>query len=233
MAYADTTVSEASPSSTVGGSATTLTVANGAGVDQRGLLKLDLASGQGLVVPNALLDLKTISATGATSNRIEAYRDFFGYTAGAGWSEGTQNWTNQSNLTASFTSTLATWTPTAGQTSSVNVSQAVQRALLVGDSNAGGGLDVRGVTGDVDAFYWAIRNWTAYTTQFSGQTALANELLYRNDINWDGVVNTTDVDPMFHRWGLSRGDFNVDGVVNIHDYNLFRICKTISYRNWY
>ncbi|MBX3435755.1 MAG: hypothetical protein KF847_20750 [Pirellulales bacterium] len=193
---ADTSVFESAPAATAAGASAVLTVQGGA-ADARAFLQFDLASEVGNVLKSGHLDLQTLSASGG-ANSVTAYKDLFGVLSPGGptgiWSENDLSWTSQAGtFTEGFSSTLDVKIPVAATETSFNVSEAVQRAVLTGDSNLTGSLD----DGDVNSFYRAVREASSYNSMYSSQTSVANELLYRNDVNWDGVVNGADVAPMF------------------------------------
>lgn len=121
------------------------------------------------------------------------------------------------------------WGNQTGSTS-FDVTETVQRAMLLGDANADGDIDHgptglffdrRGLSEDVEAFYLAVRDWQAYVDEFGGVQQVDGDLLYRTDANWDGVVNTSDVAPYFARMGAHQGDFNFDGQVTSSDVDIY------------
>jgi hypothetical protein len=121
------------------------------------------------------------------------------------------------------------------QLAQFNVTNIARRALLMGDANLDGRIDIAGTNGDVESFYKAVRNWNAYLA--SQPRWQAADLLERMDGNGDGVVNAQDAVHMVQQGGgrgggplvyhsagmfLSRlgvvpGDVDLDGVVTSND----------------
>lgn len=218
----DTWIDEANPTSTHG-SSDVLRVAGGEQVSES-YIRFNVNSYVGQVVPSANITLNPISTDGVIQNSISAYRDLFGFTTGATWSESALSWNGLSGFTVDFSAALDTWTPNAGDDMQVDVTEAVQRALLAGDSNRSGLLDRTdnaNHSSDIDAFYWALRSPTDYASQYGVGQVLDQETLYRNDINWDGAITQTDASWMLLRHGVPMGDFNLNGVVDGSDYSVW------------
>lgn len=208
-----------SPAGAVSGSASELTVSGTTGNKKTAYLRFDLSAYTGTSISAAALNLKNLS--GAGTNRIAAYKDLFA--PSTLWSESSLSASNAGTLLqAGFTSPITNWVSnTAGQTSSIDVSDAVRRATLLGDSNGTGSIDYAGPRGDVNAFYWAVTDVAIYQQAFPNAAVKAENSTARNDSDWNNVITTGDIDSMFKRWGVSRGDFNLDNVVDIKDYSVW------------
>lgn len=227
----DASVSEALPTDNFGGD-DQLTVAKSAtGEETVTILGIPLAGYAGNIPQEATLDL--VALVGSSGDQqIAAHWDSWNVYPLTPWDELTVDWQSyQTNLSGGLGPVLDTWTVSSdGVVSDIDVTTAVQRALLMGDSNFNGDLDYQGAAGDVEAFHLAATDWTAYTDLYEDQIVLRNgdgtpmqeELLYRNDINRDGIVNYQDGKSFMNRLGAVRGDFNLDGVADILDYSLWR-----------
>jgi hypothetical protein len=222
-ANADTSVSLAS-SSTNYGLANNLRVEGDDAGQQlwQAYLRFDVAPYVGQVVPGAEIKLHALSSGGSAEHSISAYRDLFGFSAAATWSESALTWNSLTSFTEGFSASLDKWVPDPGMATTADVSEAVQRALLAGDSNLSAALDRLDNpthTSDIDAFYWAVRDWSTYVTQYGGNSTLAKEMLYRNDVNWDTYLDVNDLEKMFLRHGVPRGDYTLNGSVDGADYS--------------
>ncbi|QDV74516.1 choice-of-anchor Q domain-containing protein [Botrimarina mediterranea] len=183
------------------------------------LLGFDLASYAGSVPLSASLTLTASSSTGGDFS-LSAHEDLWSTSTAAAWSESTITYDYyESNLLPGFGPTLDVQTVGTGAVT-FDVTETIQQALLLGDSNLNGVLDATGAAGDIEAFYLAATNFTAYTTKYAGLelSGVADGYLYRNDANLDGLVDGFDANRFFDRVGVSRGDFNLDGVVDGKDY---------------
>lgn len=195
------------------GQSNSLIVSGGAG-PRSAYLQFDLSPYVGANLSAATLKLTAVA--GAANHQVTAYKDLF--SSPLLWNEDNLTGANAAAIfTAGFSSTLATWNSSAA--GSIDVSEAVRRAALLGDSNASGALSLNGPRGDVEAFYWSIVDPTTYATLFS---AANPESIRRNDINWDGILSTQDVSPMFARLGMPRADFNFDGVTDLRDFAVWQ-----------
>lgn len=195
-------------------------------------LQFDLSGQSGEKISDAQLELETTAQSGNLELAITAHRDLFGISSS--FNESTFTWNDRttvfggfsSDYDANFSDPLDTWTATTG-VASYNVTEAVQRALLAGDANFSGSLELgrtddeanSGVVGDVEAFSFAVHDWEAYVEVYSPLVSKPEELLYANDINWDGVVDIHDWDYMRQRWGIAEGDVNLSGQTTTADYS--------------
>jgi len=225
----DGTIDEANPD-TVSASGTTLTVAENVSGEIKGAIigvpldsvpGISLDSFAGSIPYTAALELYAESGSG--EHTISAHWDLWENEQSSTWDESGIDWSQyQTDLQSGFRSLSSTWTVSgAAAVYPVDVTEAVQRALLVGDANINGELDTAGVAGDIESFHKAVTNWTAYNAEYAGQEIVTNGLLYRNDANWDGVVDDNDADAFLKRTGTAQGDYNLDGVVDIIDFSIF------------
>ncbi|TWT36616.1 tRNA(Glu)-specific nuclease WapA precursor [Posidoniimonas corsicana] len=225
-AIQDAYVDESSPSSTNNGS--TLVVGRDSGTDdhQDALLEIDLSQYAGNVPTNASLSLTTASGPSDPMQvYLSAHNDLWSLDSGAAWDESTLTWnTYASSLQSGFGGTLDQQYMEDPGTVEFDVTETVQRALMLGDANLSGGLDYAGVQGDIEAFYLAAVDFAEYTSRYGGQelVAASNGLVYRNDANVDNIVDAADAPLFFQRMGVLRSDFNLDGVVDIRDYAAWR-----------
>lgn len=184
------------------------------------LIGFDLSQYAGSVPESATLTLDTVSGSGDAIS-VAAHRDLWNTDPAAEWDESTVTWNEYAtDLQSGFGPALDTQTATAGSTLSLDVTETIQRALLLGDSNFSSDLDWRGAAGDVEAFYLAATDYAAYSAKYAGleHASVVDGFLYRNDANVDGVVDSDDVAPYLQRMGIARGDFNLDGTVDGKDY---------------
>ncbi len=116
----------------------------------------------------------------------------------------------------------ATWQPHAAF-NYVDISDAVRRELRVGDMDFSFGLQAAnpGVTPpDFVEFENYVRTPTAYHDQYDIQTAIADnpatpeleDILYRGDANFNGVIDGDDTGLFLRRLGKRHGDFDFDCV---------------------
>ncbi|QDU89087.1 Hemolysin, chromosomal [Pirellulimonas nuda] len=202
----------------------TLMAVNG-GTVQEAYLQFDLSGQVGKRVSVAELELQTIAAVGAPGAIVlTAHRDLFGITSAAGFDEEALTWNNRASIFGgvsgtydeNFSDPLATWQP-AGGVAGYDVSEAVVRATMAGDSNLNGVIDIEGWRGDLEAFYLAVHDWETYVEVYGPLASSETDLLYANDINWDGVVDGDDWDWMRQRLGLRLGDVTLDDTTNASD----------------
>lgn len=193
------------------------------------LLKVDLSTlaDQVELPQTATLNLFATNSTIAndTTHVLSAHWDTWAWDADRNWPEDTFKWDGyESELDGGFGNALDTWDAVPG-TNAVDITQAVQRALLFGDSNLSGGLDstnVRGkALGDIEAFYTAVRYWDHYVSDNEANELVPQGLVYRNDGNWDGQVTVADQAYFFGRHGIDEGNYNLDGSVNGSDYSIW------------
>ncbi|MCA9240371.1 MAG: DNRLRE domain-containing protein, partial [Planctomycetales bacterium] len=220
-AVQDASVSELSPSTNDNSSY--LGVAEHAyGSKTNALLQFDLSQYAGKVPTAATLQLTADYLTGSSVDlSIASHADLWGLTPESGWDETSVTWNDYAaGLQAGFGASIANWTMTSTGPTSVDVTEPVQRALVLGDSNLNADLDFAGPSGDVEAFYQAVIDFAGYSALYGGQelAALQSGLVYRNDANLDDMVDAADAPIYFQRLGVSQGDFNLDGVVDIRDY---------------
>lgn len=125
---------------------------------------------------------------------------------------------------------VVTWVPNQYQ-NTVDISEAVRRAVRVGDMDFSGELEyATGSNAPVDfvAFEQFVRNPSAYHAQYDQYTAIADDpgtplledILYRGDANWDGAVNADDAKLFLKQVREVQGDCNFDDIVNIFEWNL-------------
>ncbi len=188
-------------------------------------LQYDLAGQMGKRVSEGVLQLATIDWGGAGNNLvISAHRDLFGLTASSDFNEQTLTWDNRSAIFGgisgvydeNFTAPLSAW-EISGADAAFDVTEAIKRATIAGDSNLNGAIDLAGWRGDVEAFYLAVHDWETYVEIYRPQASSETDLLYANDINWDGVVDGADWDWMRQRLGLRRGDVTFNDVTDASD----------------
>lgn len=187
------------------------------------LLGFDLSEYAGSVPTNASLKLTATHAASGSTVSVSAHKDLWGVDPLSDWDESTLTYNEYaSDLEAGFGSVLDTQSVSAGLVS-FDVTEAIQRALLLGDSNLNGVLDPAGPAGDIAAFYLATTDFNAYAAQYAGLelSGVTNGYLFRNDANVDGVVDRFDVGTYFKRVGVKEGDFNIDGVVDGRDYAIW------------
>ncbi|MEM9187458.1 MAG: hypothetical protein AAGB00_13280, partial [Planctomycetota bacterium] len=215
-AAADVTVD--TNAQTVTGSDATLAV----DANTESLLRLDLNAYAATAPLTAELVLH--AETGGAS-KLAAHSDLWSLSAPA-WDE-TLDWAQYSaEIAGGFGADLGAWTNPSADTYTVDVTEVVQRAALLGDSNLSGSFDYAGPAGDIESFYQAVTDWPAYEAQhLSGvriddptTTDKVEGLVYRNDADGNGVVDASDRDKYFQRAGFLRADYNLDGVVDVRDY---------------
>ena len=126
------------------------------------------------------------------------------------------------NRPTTFGPTYRTWTPIAGETVSLDVTELARWTLEFGDLDFDGALDFTGPAGDLAAIDAALANLSSYAAGIGRTEA---EVIRRGDANRDGVFNISDLDGVFARHGVIRGDLDFDGVVeasvNGDDYDIF------------
>ena len=202
------------------------------------ILAIDLA-GYGSAIPEtATVSLEVDEVLGGGVLEVSASWDHWGLSAGDAPLSDWDLWDSTTltgeeyatDLLPGFRETLDSQsTPLAGEEITFDVTEAVQRALLAGDVNFDGVFD--GATtdrvGDIEALYLAIRDWERYQAEYGGLEVINNGptergLLYRADVNWDGVVDETDFRWQRDRLNFRGGDFNLDGFVDGYDYALWQ-----------
>lgn len=225
----DTFVASTQPGTPNGTDQEMLSLRSGAS-ESHGVFSIDLASVDGLVPDAASITLDATAVIGVTDQRIEAHYDYW---SGSNlWDESALEWNAyEATLAAGFRSwdTGSTSVAAAGGVT-FDVTEAVQRALLGGDADANGTLDAFPSTtrGDLEALYLAVRDPARYAEVYEAALQQIDtepdggaDLLYRNDLNWDGVVDSLDL----YRAGKrldALGDFNLDGVVDGADYSVWQ-----------
>jgi RHS repeat-associated protein len=195
------------------------------------LLQFDLTSwaGGATVPTEADLILSAQYDSDAIPNVVSAHWNMWGFSNTLNpadlWNEDTLNWDEyDDDLLSGFRAPLDTVTVAPDVDNAFSVTEAVQRALLGGDANFDGELAAitPGKRGDVEAMYLAVRDWDRYTQIYGGLELVEDGLLYRTDINWDGVVDQLDFTQSTRRLGFSWGDFNLDGLVDINDHSIWQ-----------
>ncbi|TWT77306.1 Bifunctional hemolysin/adenylate cyclase precursor [Posidoniimonas polymericola] len=199
---------------------------NGSGGGRKtSLLNFDLSQYGSNVPTNAAL---TVTASGyptdPTNLILSAHSDLWSLNTTSSWNESTLTWSDYtSNLQAGFGAAIGQELVEQAGPVTFDVTETVQRALVLGDSNLSGGLDFVGVKGDIEAFYLAAVDFAEYTSRYGALelAAMPNGLLYRNDANLDNAVTSADAPLFFKRMGVEQGDFNLDGVTDIRDYSVW------------
>ncbi len=148
-----------------------------------------------------------------------------GYT----WNPGI-TWNNHMTLAPGVGDAIATWTPHQDW-NSIPITDAVRRAVRVGDMNFSGELlDTEPnspVPADFAAFEKFVRNETAYHDLYDRYTAIADnpgtalheDVLYRGDANHDGAVDAGDTERILRQLQQVQGDYDFDDHVDIFEMN--------------
>ncbi|QDT69090.1 Bifunctional hemolysin/adenylate cyclase precursor [Planctomycetes bacterium MalM25] len=201
-----------------GSTFTAITDAQG-DVTQHGIVRFDLGSEQGRVPTSAVFTLT--ESVGATNDGVVQLRNgLFGWDND--FDEDDSDW---NDFEQQYFAELITSTANASDEYTFDVTEAVQRSLLLGDANADGLVDHdyqgtlqrRELAADVNAAYLAIRDWDGYRDRFAGLEVVPGDLLYRVDANWDGVASAADGRVILDRLGVAGGDFDLDGDVDVAD----------------
>ncbi len=136
-------------------------------------------------------------------------------------------WNNRPTFQTS--GVLDTWTPVVGTTSGIDVTEAVRRAVRIGDADLDNAWSYDGPIGDIEAFHLAVTDWNQYAARYAAKAFIPLDqpmdppidLVDRLDGNGDGLVSAADVIPFFRRHGVSRADFTLDGEVDGADWSRF------------
>ena len=193
------------------------------GIKLESLLGFDLSAYEGSVPTSATLSLTPSFGTGVSVS-LSAHDDLWGVDSTSAWDESTVTWDSYSSgLQSGFGGSIDQDTVQVGSPATFDVTETIQRSLLLGDSNLNSEFDSNGAAGDVEAFYTAATDFSAYSAKYAGLElySVANGLIYRNDANLDGVVDASDASTYLKRMGVARGDFNLDGIVDGKDYSLW------------
>ncbi len=182
------------------------------------LLSVDLSSHQGKLPTQATLTLKTLDGQPSANHKISAHYQTWNDPT-TPFDESTYSWSQYLGISSGFREWAGnTWNVASGS-NVIDITIAAQRALLVGDSNVDGAVTVAGAygaaLGDIEAFYQAVRHWDAYAAQYGDVQQVVDDLLYRNDANWDGQVTTADIAAFFSRLNTGRGNYTLDNVTDL------------------
>ena len=181
------------------------------------LMSIDLSSHQGKLPTQATLTLQAMDSQPYVNHKISAYYQTW-TNATTQFNESTFSWSQYQAISSGFRD----WTNNAWQVASganaIDLTIAARRALLLGDSNVDGDVTVAGAygtaLGDIEAFYQAVRHWDAYAAQYEDVQQVVDDLLYRNDANWDGQVTVDDIGDFFSRLNTGRGNYTLDGATD-------------------
>ncbi|MCA9233020.1 MAG: hypothetical protein KDA57_20405, partial [Planctomycetales bacterium] len=221
-AVLDGTFSEATPAVPDGSSAS-LYVNSATGAQQEALIRFDLEQVAGLEnatpIATAALELQELAGSSGTAE-VYVWKGLLADSA-TDWDEDNLSW-NRVYETLDLDSKLDEFKPLSdwqsGVTTSVDVADVVQRALLYGDANGDGEFFGGGAAGDIEAFHLAVTNWNAYEEEYGPRANSLADLIARNDGGLgDGVIDTADIADFFKRLGYSQGDYNLDGTVQDED----------------
>ena len=212
----DTTVDESAPTVSYPDLETVL-VSNwdngGQSQDFQGYFNFDLNGYGSEHVTSAEVTLRVDSHAGSGTQHVAQL-------VMSDWEESSLTW--QSSGTLAFGAQLGDpWNVAGGTTVTIDVTNAVNRALHLGDMNFSGALDVPGVVGDVQAFHTALVDPALHFDQHGHLFNYDGDLLARGDANFDGLLNAADINGFFAAVGYSLGDYNLDGIVDGGDYNVW------------
>jgi Ca2+-binding RTX toxin-like protein len=197
------------------GTANTIQVSNdGSGHQQDALVRFNLST-MGLSsqqIDSATLDLYATGLTGSPQDTAKVVPN-------NSWSENL-TWSGDNTSVSSVGGAVASWSPQPGD-NSIDVTDAVQRAVRLGDMNFSGDMDVGGRyitdSGDLAAFQLYLRNSASYMAEYGTSSTFADDILYRGDANDDGTLNASDGSDFLALHGEISGDVDFDGVVDQGD----------------
>ena len=190
-----------------------LSVGTSSGNTKVSLMSVDLSSHQGKLPTQATLTLQALDSQPYVNHKISAYYQTWTNTT-TQFNESTFSWSQYQAISSGFRDwTNNTWQVASGA-NAIDLTIAARRALLLGDSNVDGAINVAGAygtaLGDIEAFYQAVRHWDAYAAQYEDVQQVVADLLYRNDANWDGQVTVDDIGDFFSRLNTGRGNYTLD-----------------------
>jgi len=183
------------------------------------LMSIDLSSHQGKLPTQATLTLKTLADQPSANHKISAHYQTWNDPT-TPFDESTYSWSQYLGISSGFRDWSGnTWDVINGD-NQIDITIAARRALLLGDSNVDGEVKVAGAygtaLGDIEAFYQAVRHWDAYAAQYEDVQQVVDDLLYRNDANWDGQVTTADIAAFFSRLNTGRGNYTLNDVTDLY-----------------
>ncbi len=194
----------------------------GAGTQLESYAQFNLDGLTSQEISEATLDLYAIYGT-VLGTPEHAAKVVPGYT----WNPGI-TWGNHMTLAPGVGDPVATWTPHQDW-NSIDITDAVRRAIRVGDMNFSGELTAvtSGVPDDFAAFEKFVRNETAYHDLYDRYTAIADDpgtalhedILYRGDANYDGAVDAGDTERILRQLQQVQGDYDFDDHVDIWEVN--------------
>lgn len=229
----DTYVNSALPSTTYGSANPLVVEKSGIDDESHAIFSIDLDGVSSLLPSSAQIALQATQVSGTPTHEIQAHYDFWEVSANSEWDEATLDWNlYDSQLDSGFRTIGLGSEQTINATGSVDydVTEAIQRALLAGDANADGLFDATagGIRSDIEAAYLATRFPAQYAAEYAGNLDSLDtvadggkDYLYRNDLNWDGVVSSSDFILAGKRLDV-YGDFNLDGTVDGADYSIWQ-----------
>jgi hypothetical protein len=97
----------------------------------------------------------------------------------------------------------------------LDVTAFVRWKLRQGDMDVSG---TRGISADLTAFELAVKNRSAYDSNYATKISDSTDVLDRGDINRDGVINAADGKAFLAVHGYLPGDANLDGYVSGSDF---------------
>lgn len=185
---------------------------------QYAVVRFDVDSEQGKIPTSATLTLT--DSMGSTHDGTVQLRNGIG-----GWDDTFDDDSSWNDTRQPYFDLPVSSTADASNKYTFDVTEAVQRSLLLGDANADGLIEHdyqgtlrrRDLLGDVNAAYLAIRDWDQYREEYAGLEIVPGDLLNRVDANWDGVASARDGRMILDRLGVAGGDFDLDGDVDVSD----------------
>jgi hypothetical protein len=187
---------------------TTLDVSKATGLQQDSLIRFNLAS---MGITSQQVDSATLTLNGTSVSSVAPWLDARAVPNTSWVSTVTGTTVNGDNSFVASGNSVSTFQAQTG-TNTVDVTEAVREAVRVGDADFSG--DVDNAKTEFDAFQELLQNPSAYNAQYGSLTTITNDILYRNDANFDGAVTSADVGPFLALHGELQGDLNFDHVVN-------------------